>query len=200
VTDAARILAAMIALQPPGQTTYSRVQVPHDAGPPCSEPTLLCAPPRLNPETGIWTVAESEELGRERYAMIAEAIEIETWRIGPKRRDRIRKLVVTVFRHESGFREDVQTGRARGDEGRSWGLGQILLGARGTVFGFHGVDLVGDDLDAMRRCARVTVKLLDRGDRFCRGDVVCTLAQYGGAPPQHPQIQRRAFTYRRISL
>lgn len=86
---------------------------------------LAAAPP------GRSTFArENEEQGRERYALIAEAIADVAAREAPlfggtHGRERTAVLLAAVAFAESGYRRDVEAGETRGDKGRACGLWQI---------------------------------------------------------------------------
>ena len=135
-----------------------------------------------------------EELPR--LETIARAIELET------KDAELRRYAVAVFFHESTFDRRVHSGQIKGDcrwtggkigKGtripgtcRSSCLGQILLmkGQRTPKPDrFRAKDLVGVDLAATRRCARVSVLVLERARKACGGKYArpsCIFAHYGG--------------------
>jgi hypothetical protein len=102
-------------------------------------------------------------------------------------RSRTALFVVTKMYYESGFRRDVQYGLARdhdirsgfNDHGRSWCLGQIMLGvqrdrlpngtwvytsARYTDEGWTGLELVSDTA----KCATTTLHIIKKSFSTCR--------------------------------
>lgn len=147
------ILAAMLFLQPPGQSVYSQVVVTENAPAPCSNPySLLCRAPRWNAERNGYTVAEDWRTGVERYALIARTLArvVDEGKWSTPKADLWRYALVAVYA-ESGFRRDVHEGVGEASRGdcdwtgppgkrvrvkgscKSWCLGQILLGRRGQT-------------------------------------------------------------------
>jgi hypothetical protein len=179
-----------------------------------------------------FTQAESYDEGVERYATIAEAVHLTaeklSWRgINKKCKDlctnapfsddckscqkhrpwayapkELEQAILTVFLHESGFRQDVHAGEAplgRGDckwmdiktkkrtspfakngtpipgTCRSVCMGQINLGPD-QKFGFYADDLVGTDLQHTMNCAEVTGRLLAQARNRCNGAEVGDIA------------------------
>lgn len=165
------ILAAMLSLQQPGASIYSLRHVEQHSPPGCDNPySLLCAPPRYSPARKAWVRPETRAEGLERYWVIAReaatvacagAADCST----PAVLTRAAKLVSTVHA-ESGFREDVHAGFARGDSGRSHCLGQIMttgLDARVPwLEQVYGRDLVGTDREHTARCLEVSMLALER--------------------------------------
>ncbi len=186
----------------------------------CSEPSILCAPAKFSPEIydqlynhnlflslslkgqntyvestkqQSYTVAESYQNGLKRYSIISIAIEqtvkkADYWS-GSK--EDLAAALVTVFGFESGFREDIHSGRGplgRGDckwkkdnrsvkaftkgampipgSCRSVCLGQINIGGE-MRFGYQADDLVGTDLASTLRCAEVSARMLARSKGSC---------------------------------
>lgn len=192
------ILAAMLFLQTPGQSIYSKVGVDPDAEPPCfNSYSLLCRPPRWSDAHNSHVVVETWSQGVVRYALIARVLSSvvfgEQWSV-PK--DKLWRYALTAIYSESGFRRDVHSGvgeEAKGDckwtgppgkrkrvkgSCKSWCLGQILLGSMGRTTitradgvydkGYFGKELVGLDEDATRRCLFTVVQYLDRSAQHCR--------------------------------
>jgi hypothetical protein len=123
-----------------------------------------------------------------------------------------RYLVVVSF-HESGWRRDVHSGIgkfSKGDHGKSWCLGQIMLGESGrakTTRGFQARSIVGVEPEPTRRCLQTAADKLALSRAFCAspygpGDVgpSCVTAVYGGSAllATSPIIRKRAITYRRL--
>lgn len=168
------ILAWMITLQAPGASSYSAVA--ERQGVVCdSEHTAGCR-------------RETVDEGLDRYQTIARSLA----RIEDQRTAR---MALTVVYHESGFRRDVHlgTGRwARGDQGRSWCLGQLLVGRTGA----RGKRLVGLDQGATDRCVDAVVRVLGA----VQHDTPYTrLARYGGVwCSDDSRILSRVATFRRL--
>lgn len=112
---------------------------------------------------------QHDEYAAERYTTIAEAIENVS--AGD---ERMAKMLVTVALHESSFREDVHAGRARGDGGRAYCLGQVHPTEHGVV----GKDLIGTDLAATERCMRTVKTVLTKALNRC-GTVGGAFSIYG---------------------
>lgn len=127
--------------------------------------------------------------------------------------EELARYLVTVSFHESGFRRDVHSGIgkfARGDNGKSWCLGQIMLGTSGrgkTTRGFAASSIVGVEAEPTRRCLQTAADKLALSRAFCvspygPGDVgpPCVTAVYGGSAllATTPIIRKRAVTYRRL--
>jgi len=153
-----------------------------------------------------------------RLKTIAQAVALETGD------SELRRYVVSVFFHESHFREEVHSGKIKGDcqwtggapgKGeripgtcRSSCLGQILL-APGQLTPrpdrFKAEDLVGTDLAATRRCARVSLLLLDRVRKRCGGPEKalprCVFGAYGGVryPKRSKLIKARVATFWKLA-
>lgn len=137
---------------------------------------------------------ESHEQADARYREIAEAIlsvafdsEEEPIFEGAFGRSKTAVFIMHKFYMESGFRKDVQYGLGRerldsqgwNDFGRSWCLGQVMLGrkvvrtengkwttdsAQTTREGWTGRDLVGDT----EKCVRATLHIAQRSIAACR--------------------------------
>lgn len=127
--------------------------------------------------------------------------------------EELARYLVTVSFHESGFRRDVHSGIgkfSKGDNGKSWCLGQIMLGTSGrgkTTRGFLATTIVGVDAEPTRRCLQTAADKLALSRAFCAspygpGDVgpPCVTAVYGGSAllASTSIIRKRAITYRRL--
>ncbi len=156
------ILFLMVMLQPPGKSSYSAVPV---------EDNIIC-----NTEYTPGCRRETKEEGHERYKVIAQVIA----EVSGGQSDLALKILTIVY-HESGFRRDVHSGKgkfARGDLGRSCGLGQRNLGLSRTRRGLSCYDLVGVNIEATRRSIMTIGDYLLR-IKGCRS-FRCQLAIYGG--------------------
>jgi hypothetical protein len=177
-TFAEQILVAMLALATPGASPYSALPLDPAAGVVCdTEWTEGCR-------------RETEAEALERWRVIAQA----TAEVSGGDVELAARLVTVAF-FESQFRRDVHAGVgewARGDQGMSYSLGQLLLGGGQTTRGWFGRDLVGVDLEATRRALAATGCGLLR----CRGSFRC----YGGVPEgrRSKAIEARETTYRRV--
>jgi len=201
VSIAELVLAVMMALQPPGQSVYSQVVVSGPGAPRgCDDPgSLLCAPPRWSPSRDAWTRPETVAEGWARYRIIARAVTRET-----RGEPLLRRLVLTVTYHESGWRRDVHEGSnhlvrtALEDRGRSWCLGQHLLGTRSR----RGRSLVGVSTMATQRCVAATASALRHAVDVCSarliGGPTCWFSTYGGVAHPGPRIRARVATLARI--
>lgn len=127
----------------------------------------------------------------ERYTTIAEAIENVSVGDG-----RMARMLLTVTLHESAFREDVHSGRARGDGGRAYCLGQV----HPKEHGVNGHDLVGTDIIATERCLRTVKDVLTKSLRRC-GTVEGAFSMYGTGRTCNYRgefVQSRMRTMRRL--
>ena len=195
------ILSLMLAAGPqPGRSIYSVVVVPHTSEPACAEPSLLCAPPKWSEDWQGFTRPETRDEGMRRYWVIAQAIA----QAAPKSK-RLRSLLLAVTMHESGWRRDVHSGigpATQGDQGRSWGMGQALLG----VGSEQGKALVGVSQEATNRCIDHTANNLQRASRYCvrqagSAGVRCIFGIYGGlsADTKHKGVLKRVNSFHRFS-
>lgn len=112
---------------------------------------LSIAPPqKISPHT-----KESVDAMKARYEAIAQDMSSVIEKSKPlfKGKDaelRTAALLTSIAFYESGFRKDVDDGRARGDNGRSWCLMQINIGNGHVIVGdaemksWTGKDLVKD--------------------------------------------------------
>jgi hypothetical protein len=187
--NAEAILAVLLAMQPPGRSVYSAV--PEREGVVCdTEYTSGCR-------------RETAEEATVRYVTIAQAIA----EVSGGQRD-LAARIIAVVHGESGLRRDVHSGlgkHARGDKGKSFGLGQRLLGDRGvTARGWRGIDLVGLDLTSTRRAVVTIADDLIRARTFCARVVgttsfACAICSYGGLPTgsKDKRIRVRVASYER---
>jgi hypothetical protein len=94
--------------------------------------------------------------------------------------------VVDDVHNESGFRRDVHSGvgpNARGDNGRSWCLGQLLLGnTRRSPNGYTGKELVGISPERTQRCIDAVIEHLVKAKARCGSGTTpaCVFSSYGG--------------------
>jgi hypothetical protein len=181
------ILAWMLSLQPPGASIYSQVVVEPNSSPACDDAvSLLCQPPKWSEAHGAYTRAETWDEGLPRYWTIAQSI-AATGDVAP--------AVLTVVYHESGFRRDTHSGVgkwARGDQGRSYCLGQRLLGKRNPA----GPKLEGIDRAATDRCIAAVVRHL----RHVPNErPYAKFARYGGVWAQGDRrVLSRVRTFQRL--
>lgn len=164
------ILSIMLGVGSPGGSPYSAV-------PEVEGTELVC--------DTMWSKGcrrETREEALPRWWTIARATAEVTGR------DHwLSKAVLVVTYHESGsWRRDVHSGEgkfARGDQGRSWGLGQKMLG----VTHEDGPKLVGLDYASTERSIAQTAADLRRARNICRKGWLahppgfeCVVAAYGG--------------------
>lgn len=178
------ILAIMLQLATPGQSIYSLTEVAQDAGPACADRmSLLCTAPKYNAHHSSWVRPETWGEGLARYWTIAKTLE------SVAQSDALQAIVLTAIYHESGMRKDVMSGIggwARGDRGKSWCLGQILLGASGNTKvteGWAARELVGIDPESTRKCLTVTTRYASASLSACHGmaaDGACVFSFYAG--------------------
>lgn len=198
------ILALMLLLGPrPGTSPYSVVPVAEGTPPACATSgDWKCRTPWWSPWHKSYVRPETYTEGVQRYWDIAQAIATHT--AGD---DRLARTVITITHHESNWRRDTHSGvgpLAIGDQGRSWCLGQIMLGRnpeRRLSIGGVTRDLVGTSPEATGRCIHLTAVMARRATDRCRGSAgataYCVFAAYGGLPASttHPGIRARAATY-----
>jgi hypothetical protein len=220
----------MLLLQQPGRSPYSTLEV--DAcdelcqrTPVCAQETLSCAPPTWSPRRQTFLRLENYAEGVRRYHDIAEVIDevaqgTSTWRGAETE---LKRLLVTVVFHESGFRRDVHAGSVRGDcdyrvvaglrepipgSCRSHCLGQIYLQPNErTARGYSADELVGLDQASTKRCLQTVADRLGKANRSCTArenhagvHAVCTFRHYGGvtSPGEDARIRARVKTYERL--
>lgn len=178
------LLAIMLQLAQPGQSIYSLTEVAQDAGPACSDRmSLLCTEPRYDAHHAAYVRPETWGEGLARYWTIAQAVEQIA------KPDSLQAVILTAIYHESGFRRDVHSGIggwSRGDRGKSWCLGQIMLGESGTrrvTEGWTARELVGIDADSTNRCLTVVARYAAASIAACQGmaaDGACIFSFYAG--------------------
>jgi len=222
------ILAALLYLQPPGQSLYSQVVVPEDAPAPCSDSySLLCSAPKWSEAHGAYTRVETWGEGLRRYVTIAHAADVvvyKTKRSSP--RAHLLRYLLAFVHAESGMRADVHSGIGhaaagdcdwRGEPGkrervpgscRSWCLTQIQVGpmrSNATVHGHTAKELVGLDLAATVRCLDVATSIIDRAYQYCahRGPrplAACIVSHYAGGmiASTDPRVLARVRTVNKL--
>jgi len=231
------ILAAMLALVAPGQSPFSVVPLPECGGPvlrladlPAGPEPAACSAPGVtwSSHHGALVRRESEAEARARYTTIARALDAVSLEattapegerpIWPWPRRELVAGLLTIARHESGFRRDVHEGvgpAALGDcsrrrDGsrtcRSVCLVQVQTGGLdGRRGGWLGRDLVGIDPESTARCLRAGAELLARSRWSCARSggewFAPTVALYGSGVScgtRRAWVQKRAATYRRV--
>lgn len=230
------ILSAVLALVPPGQSPFSLVPLPECGGPvlrlgdlPTGPEPAACSAQGVawSSHHGALVRLETADEGRARYETIARALEAVSLEattpaagerpLWPWARRELVAGLLTIARHESGFRRDVHEGvgpAALGDcstgrDGvrrcRSVCLVQVQTGGLdGRRGGWLGRDLVGLDVDSTSRCLRAGAELLSRSRHACArgGDWFApSVALYGSGrscSTRPAWVQRRAATYRRV--
>lgn len=175
MVTAVQVLALMLSVATPGETTQSRVEIPHcDAAcqrrPACAEwpQKAVCAPPRYDARLKAWTRAESRSEGLKRYESIARAIARtannppSTWTWPAE--DLAVGLVV-ISRHESAFWRSVQTGAVRGP------AGEVCLVQINSGTGYTQAErerMVGLDDASLDHCLFAGSDLLARARNGCK--------------------------------
>lgn len=140
--------------------------------------------------TSRQTYAENVETAEERtqrYVNIAQAVadvvldrDEEPLFSGRYGREKTGRLILAVFERESGWHKHVQLGlgkHSRGDGGKSWCLGQHMLGDSGkTPEGWTGAELVAD----LNKCVVATLHRMRSSMQQCRSgsEVTEGLASY----------------------
>lgn len=239
------VLALMLALGPfPGRSLYSQVEV-DDAKAPlvalrkftfdgrsftaydhfadgeqlplqCEQPrNVACRRPRWSKDLRRWERPETFDEGLQRYWLIASAIAKQA------KTDAVAEYLITIARHESGWRRDVHAGenhlpfRAKTkheDRGMSWSLGQVMAGRKPTTLipwkGWHDVpivNLVGVDEAATNRCLDMVEDRVSSIVRHCgrHGQAVtaaCVFVGYAGTSisPKHRLIRARRATHMKL--
>jgi hypothetical protein len=159
---------------------------------------LALVPPENHKHNG-----ESEADARARYGVIAEAIADEA-----DGDTRLALFLVVVARYESAFARKVHDGRIRGDDGKSWGLFQIMCGRRmghavpGTDY--RAAQIVGVDKAATERAADAAAVHLRTHAKRCKGSPACVFKGYGGisktakGSDTDKRIASRVGTFRRL--
>ena len=145
---------------------------------------------------------ESEADAKARYAVIADAIAREA-----EDDPRLALLLLVVARYESTFARSVHVGKVKGDQGRSWGLFQIMCGKRskagvpGTEY--RAEEIVGVDELSTYRAVHAAAVHLRRHLATCKGNARCVFMNYGGVSKTAgataiDRIEVRALTYHRL--
>ncbi len=203
------ILSLMLSCQPPGQSVYSEVGVEQDAPAPCYDPSIMCNPPRWSELHQEWVRYETWDEGLSRYWTIAQALKDSAG----ESRWLTMALLVAAF-HESGFRRDVHSGAnhrdPRGtiheDHGDSFCLIQRHLDRKGEA----GMQLVGVDREATRRCFDAGAEVMKRARWACSkwraSGPTCWFKVYGGVskkawrtkPKLRGRIRARVATWERF--
>lgn len=191
--------------------------------PVCDDPTMLCRAPRWSDTHGTWVRSETYATGHKRYVLASDALFEEAsgllcldefgdkvddcvpmrWGYNYKRKKNLGSLAELIGSAlgssipESGFREDVQTGRGKNgkpvDEGEGRGKGGEVCFAQiipGMVWRFAdwiteeereeahnskqkreeiALQLVGaiDDPEPLHRCFRVQLQMLAHSRGYC---------------------------------
>jgi len=170
------VLSLLLGLVQPGESAYSAVP---------ERPGVVC--------DTQWTDGcrrETYTEGLRRYLVIARSV------AAVAKDDQTTRAVLTVIYHESGARLDVHRGTgkwARGDQGRSFCLGQILKG-KGSK---DGERLTGVSRKATDRCVAAVVRHL--GTEPMR-DPYSRFARYGGVWAKGDRrITSRVRTFNRLA-
>lgn len=230
------ILAAILSLASPGQSPHSVVPLPECGGPvlrvadlPTTPEPAACSAPSVawSSHRGAMVRRETEAEARARYATIASALDAVSLEattapegerpLWPWPRRELVAGLLTIARHESGFRRDVHEGVgplalgdcSRGRDGvrrcRSVCLVQIQTGGLDAERdGRRGRDLVGLDAGSTERCLRAGAELLARARWACArssadwfGPAVALYGSGVSCGTRPTWVKRRAATYRR---
>ena len=170
------VLSLLLGLVQPGESAYSAVP---------ERPGVVCDTQRTD-----GCRRETYLEGLRRYLVIARSV------AAAAKDDQTTRAVLTVLYHESGLRLDVHRGTgkwARGDQGRSFCLGQILKG-KGSE---DGERLTGVSRKATDRCVAAVVRHL--GTKPIR-DPYSRFASYGGVWAKGDRrITSRVHTFNRLA-
>lgn len=206
----ASILAAMLALQSPGQSPHSLTVVPKGSPKPCPHKfSPLCRAPWYSPHWKAWVRVETADEARKRWAMVSGVIFEVT-----EKRPELAPYVIATMSHESHGRADVHAGigpAARGDckmkkgadgkarcipgSARAGCLMQVLRRnptRRGkrivylTKRGYTWSSLMGLDRASTRRCIETGTDALAHHYGRCGGaervpDARCVMGSYFGS-------------------
>jgi hypothetical protein len=143
---------------------------------------------------------ETETQAKDRYAVIARAITDEA-----QDDKQLTLFLLTIAKHESSFRKDIHSGKVKGDQGRSWGLFQMLCGrspnAKVPGTKYKAKDIVGVDYKSTRQAANATGFHIRKFIKRCNGRPMCVFKIYGGVgknpkPKTLKRLQARVRTYR----
>lgn len=148
---------------------------------------------------------ESEDDARARYAMIAEVVAEEAGED-----ETLMLFLLAVARHESGYVKKVHAGKLRGDDGRSWGLFQVMVGYHPTdrikdhPKGWLARDIAGTSRQATERAVWTAAWILRPIVEDCKGGPTCVFKRYGGvaAGPMRGEtkesIEARVSTFHKL--
>lgn len=135
--------------------------------------------------------AETEASALDRYWTIANSI------VGEGADEDLTLFLLATARHESGFGHKVHSGERKGDNGKSWGLYQIMCGPLAScqiprLPEFTAGEIVGiTDLNT-RYATHVGSVHLRFHIKRCGGNPHCVFKNYMGAPsPLSVEHQRR---------
>lgn len=155
---------------------------------------ILLVPPHFQ--------ADGEEQARERYATIAESIAALSDDTD------LTRYLLTIAKHESDFRRDIHSGDLRGDEGRSWGLFQILCGRDPDAevpgdSGLRARHIVGTSKVQTANAVYAAITLLRPIIARCRAKPLCVFRTYGGVRGKgdrktEERINARVATFERL--
>lgn len=198
------ILAAMLWLQPPGASLYSKQVAAKDDPPPCSNKYApMCKGPRWSTWHKAYVIAEQWDTGLHRYHTIAKVVAAET-----DGKPKLRKIILTSLYHESGFREDIHSGlgpMSRGDC-KLDKKGRVIQGTcrshcLGQLLGRKYSKLPGVDKASTTRCVRKSIELTNNAAKVCGGmSPACIFKIYTGATKKsHPGVKARVKTYYRLN-
>lgn len=209
----AAILAVMITMAAPGQSTYSLVPVASDAPAPCAARySPLCRSPWYSRAWRSHVRVETPAEARERYGLIAEVVASVA-----ADRPRILPHMLVTLERESRFRRDVHSGigaAAKGDcrwrkdargkprrvagSCRGYCLAQIHdQGSRRnpwvTARGYSPASLTGLSRAATTRCLQTAADALEDFYGRCHGSARCIFASYTGARSRdNAEVKARA--------
>src|SRR5437899_343468 len=117
------------------------------------------APPKTNSE-----VPRYEAIASDIGAVAADEGETPVFD-GDEGRARTALLLASTAFDESGFRADVDDGRARGDEGESVCIMQVRVGTWRTREGWTAKDLITD----RKKCVRAALHRMHESIAWCKG-------------------------------
>lgn len=201
------ILAAMLWLQVPGASLYSKQVAAKDDPRPCKNVyDPMCRAPRWSPWHKAYVIVEQWATGLHRYHTIAKVLAAET-----EGKPKLRKIVLTSLYHESGFREDIHSGKgpaSRGDckwtgkgKKRKRVPGSCRSHCLGQLNGRKYSKLPGVDKASTTRCLRKSIELTNNAAKVCGGMFpACIFKIYTGATKKsHPGVKARVKTYYRLN-
>jgi hypothetical protein len=115
--------------------------------------------------------------------------------------------LLTIARHESSYTRTVHIGHTRGDNGRSWGIYQMMCGARADAkvpgTDYTARDIVGVDSESTDRATEVAALWLRGIISRCKGSSDCVFRAYGGVSktatgPVADRIRARVATFNKL--